>query len=74
MSYKETGLTECERWKSGKRSESPFMPILCKRENRGRNYRRTIRLREVDGESDFGHTGFQVHERQSRDIKQDSRA
>lgn len=69
MSYKETGLTECERWESGKHSESPFMPILCKRENGGRNYRRMIRPGEVDGESDFGHTEFQVHERQSRDIK-----
>lgn len=69
MSYKETGLTECERWESGKHSESPFMPILCKRENGERNYRRMIRPGEVDGESDFGHTEFQVHERQSRDIK-----
>lgn len=63
MSYKETGLTECERWESGKRSESPSVPILCKRENGGRNHRRMIRLGEVDGESDFGHSEFQVHER-----------
>lgn len=69
MSYKETGLTECERWESGKHSESPSVPILCKRENGGRNHRRMIRLGEVDGESDFGHSEFQVHERQSRVIK-----
>lgn len=50
------------------------MSILSKREDGGRNHRRTVSLGEVEDESDFGHTEFEVHVRQSREIKWESGA
>ena len=36
------------------------MSILSKREDGGRSHRRTIRSGEVEDESNFGHTEFEV--------------
>ena len=50
------------------------MSILIKREDGGRSHRRTIRSGEVEDESNFGHTEFEVHAIQSREIKWESGA